>query len=94
MRANKILVLRLSSIGDIVLSTPVVRALRTQLDDTEIHYCTKKEFAPILKDNPYVDKILLLDKSLSRLIIQLKKEKYNHIIDLQNNFQTRIIKLY
>ncbi len=92
MRANKILVLRLSSIGDIVLSTPVIRALRTQLDDTEIHYCTKKEFAPLLTDNPYVDRIQLLDNSLSKLIIQLKKEKYDHIIDLHNNFRTGIIK--
>ena len=40
---KKVLVIRFSSIGDIVLTTPVVRALKTQLDDGEVHFCTKKQ---------------------------------------------------
>ncbi len=88
----KILVIRFSSIGDIVLTTPVVRALKTQLIDSEIHYLTKKKYEPILKSNPYVDKLFLFDSDLNKLIGELRKEKYDYIVDLHNNLRTRIIK--
>jgi ADP-heptose:LPS heptosyltransferase len=89
----KILVLRFSSIGDIVLTTPVVRTLKTQLKDAEIHFCTKKSFAGILESNPYVDKVHLLEKDLNPLVNQLKKEKFDYVIDLHKNLRTLIIKL-
>lgn len=92
MEGKKILVLRFSSIGDIVLTTPVVRTLKVQLDETEIHYCTKKNYAGIVENNPYIDKVHLLDNSLNELIRKLKKEKYDYVIDLHNNLRTRIIK--
>lgn len=88
----KILLLRFSSIGDIVLTTPVVRCLKTQLDDTEIHYATKEQYKTILENNPYVDKFFFLKENLSDLIHDLKKEKYNVVIDLHNNLRTRIVK--
>ncbi|NVK82940.1 MAG: glycosyl transferase, partial [Cytophagia bacterium] len=40
---KKILIIRFSSIGDIVLTTPVIRAIKTQLDDVQVHYATKKQ---------------------------------------------------
>jgi ADP-heptose:LPS heptosyltransferase len=88
----KILIIRFSSIGDIVLTTPVVRVLKTQLDNAEIHYATKKQFAPIFQENPYIDKMHYLEDSLPRLINALRKEKFNVVIDLHNNLRTRIIK--
>ncbi len=88
----KILVLRFSSIGDIVLTTPVVRNLKQQLSGTEIHYCTKSQFRILFKDNPYIDKVFYLDKSLNNLIEELKREDYDYIIDLHNNLRTSIIK--
>lgn len=88
----KILILRFSSIGDIVLTTPVVRCLKTQLDDAEIHYATKEQYKPILEINPYVDKFFFLKESLSDLVHDLKKERYNAVIDLHNNLRTRIVK--
>lgn len=88
----KILVIRFSSIGDIVLTTPVVRVLKTQLPDAEIHYCTKKQFQIILSENPYIDKLHLLEDNLNVLISTLRKEKYDYIIDLHNNLRTFIIK--
>lgn len=94
MAIKKILILRFSSIGDIVLTTPVIRSLKVQLDDAEIHYCTKKQFQPILEANPYIDKIHLLENSLQGLIKSLKKERYDLIIDLHNNLRTRIIKQF
>ncbi|HEY0111065.1 MAG TPA: glycosyl transferase, partial [Fibrella sp.] len=51
--ATKFLILRFSSIGDIVLTTPVVRCLKQQIPDAEVHYATKRAFAALLEDNPY-----------------------------------------
>lgn len=84
----KILVIRFSSIGDIVLTTPVVRCLKRQLPGCEIHYATKKEYASILAGNPYVDKLHLLDQHLPALVSELKAEKFDHIIDLHANLRT------
>ena len=88
----KILIVRFSSIGDIVLTTPVIRTLKKQLN-AKIHYATKKEYYPILEANPYLDKIHLLDGPLYRLIRELKKEGFEVIIDLHNNLRTRFLKL-
>jgi len=88
----KILVVRFSSIGDIVLTTPVVRCLKAQIDNAEIHYVTKIQYQSILQDNPYIDKFILLQESLADLIQDLKKEKYDVVIDLHNNLRTRILK--
>jgi ADP-heptose:LPS heptosyltransferase len=89
----KILVLRFSSIGDIVLTTPVVRALKTQLPGATVHYCTKAKFRTIVEHNPYIDQCIYLDDSLNTLISRLREEKYDYIIDLHHNLRTRIIKL-
>jgi ADP-heptose:LPS heptosyltransferase len=88
----KLLILRFSSIGDIVLTTPVVRAAKTELDNCEVHFATKKAYEPLLAQNPYIDRLHLLEDSLSALIKQLKKEDYDVIIDLHHNLRTRIIK--
>ncbi len=92
MSIKKVLIIRFSSIGDIVLTSPVIRNLKTQLDDVEVHYCTRKEFHSLLISNPYIDRIHLLDDDLSSLIVQLKNEEFDYIVDLQNNLRTRIIK--
>ena len=92
MPKQKILILRFSSIGDIVLTTPVIRSIKTQLDDVELHYCTKKQFHVLLEENPYIDKFHLLDKDLNGLIKALKAEKFDYIVDLHNNLRTKRIK--
>ncbi|MCF8365436.1 MAG: glycosyltransferase family 9 protein [Bacteroidales bacterium] len=85
---NKYLIIRLSSIGDIVLTTPVVRCLKLQADPCEIHYLTKKQFLPVLQANPYIDKIYTLNDSVDEVSNTLKNEKYDHIIDLHKNFRS------
>ncbi|MDD2346076.1 MAG: glycosyltransferase family 9 protein [Bacteroidales bacterium] len=89
---KKILVIRFSSIGDIVLTSPVVRCLKQQIPNCEIHYAVKKSFSSILISNPYVDKVHVLDKNERDFISQLKKEKFDLIIDLHNNIRTAKIK--
>lgn len=88
----KVLVLRFSSIGDIVLTTPVVRALKTQVEGVELHYATKPAFRPLFEENPYVDKVHFLTGSLWALINTLRKEKFDFVVDLHHNLRTHIIK--
>ena len=89
----KILVVRFSSIGDVVLTTPVIRALKQQLPNVEIHFLTKKPFASILRVNQYVDKVYMIDKSINECVSELKAEEFDWIIDLHNNLRTRSLKL-
>jgi ADP-heptose:LPS heptosyltransferase len=89
----KILVIRFSSMGDIIYTTPVVRCLKKQLPDAEVHFITKPAFKYIYDNNPYVDKLLLLKPSLSETIRDIEAEGYDHIVDLHNNLRTAIIKL-
>ena len=91
MTRKKILVLRFSSIGDIVLTTPVPRLLKAQLD-AEVHYCTKPQYASLLENNPYVDQVKVLTGGLNDLVKQLKGERYDYVIDLHNNLRTTLIK--
>jgi len=88
----KILIIRFSSIGDIVLTTPVIRCLKTQLDEVQVHYATKENFRPLFEENPYVDKVHYLSKNLRHFIHELRKERFDYIIDLHHNLRTRIIK--
>ena len=81
----KILVIRFSSIGDIVLTTPVIRCLKNQISDAEIHVLTKKKFSGLYKTNPYINKVYEYDDSLKKNIEELKLENYDYIVDLQKN---------
>jgi ADP-heptose:LPS heptosyltransferase len=88
----KILVIRFSSIGDIVLTTPVLRLLKKKFGNKiEIHYLTKKTYDSVLKANPYVTKIHSFDKNLSSLKNTLKNEHFDHIIDLHKNVRSQTV---
>ena len=82
---KKILVIRFSSIGDIVLTTPVIRCLKNQIQEVEIHVLTKKKFSNLYKTNPYINKVYEFDDSLKRNIEELKIEHYDYVVDLQKN---------
>lgn len=89
----KFLLLRFSSIGDIVLTTPVIRCLKKKYPDAEIHFATKQAFASLLHSNPYIDKLHLLGDSDTVLQQQLKQEAFDYIIDLHHNQRTALIKM-
>ncbi|MBP7534790.1 MAG: glycosyltransferase family 9 protein [Chitinophagales bacterium] len=89
----KILIIRFSSIGDIVLTTPLVRCLSQQLPNAQIHYLTKPAFAGILAPNPHIQKVQTLSSSIIKTIQQLKTEKYDYVIDLHHNQRSLLIKL-
>lgn len=85
----KFLVLRFSSIGDIILTTPVLRGLKQQLPGAEVHFVTKKEYAWVLEANPYIDRHWVLGNSLTALTELLREEHFDAVIDLHNNLRTR-----
>ncbi len=88
----KFLIIRFSSIGDIVLTTPVIRGLKQQVENAEVHYLTKENYRNILSNNPYLDKIHTLKPSLKTTVASLKKENFDYIIDLHHNLRSLRIK--
>lgn len=87
---KKILVIRFSSIGDIVLTTPVLRCLAKQTG-AEIHFITKKSFAGIVENNPHVKKVHAISR-VSEAADALKAEQYDFIVDLHHNLRSMQVK--
>ncbi|OFY94697.1 MAG: glycosyl transferase [Bacteroidetes bacterium RIFCSPLOWO2_12_FULL_31_6] len=86
----KILIIRFSSIGDIVLTTPVIRCLQQQLaDEVELHFLTKNQYKSILTSNPRIAKVYGIEKSTNEIIEDLKLEQYDYIIDLHKNLRSK-----
>ena len=87
----KVLVIRFSSIGDIVLTFPVLRCIKEQIPNSEIHFATKKAFSELAYASGSIDQLHILDGSLYDLSKQLKNEKFDVVIDLHNNLRSRIL---
>lgn len=88
----KLLIIRFASIGDIVLTTPLIRCLKQQLPGVEIHFLTDQHFKPVIEASPYLDKVIVPEHSFDLLIHELKQENYNYIIDLHHNAKASRIK--
>jgi len=91
---KKILFLRFSSIGDIVLTFPVVRAVSEQIPNVEIHYATKNKFVELLSGCPCIFRIHSFTKSTSEIRAELLKENFECIIDLHNNLRSVSLSAY
>ena len=85
---KKILIIRFSSIGDIVLTTPVIRCLKMQKPEMEIHFLTKKSFKGIVENNPYLTKVHCIEKDVKEIVKELKKENFDFVVDLHNNIRS------
>jgi len=83
----KILIIRFSSIGDIVLTTPVIRCVASQLN-AEVHYLTKSGFKTLLEGNNHIQKIWTLEDDMNELIVSLKKEQFDYVVDLHKNLRS------
>lgn len=86
------LVIRISSMGDIILTTPVVRHLKQQVEGAEIHYLTKSAFVPLLDANPYIDRIHSFNGNLKECLKELQEVGFDYVIDLHHNIRTARIK--
>jgi ADP-heptose:LPS heptosyltransferase len=88
---KKILFVRFSSIGDIVLTTPIIRCTKLQLN-AEVHFLTKESFKGIVSSNPYISKIITIKSKVSEVSELLLKENYDYVIDLHHNLRTIQVK--
>jgi ADP-heptose:LPS heptosyltransferase len=88
---KKILFVRFSSIGDIVLTTPVIRCTKLQLGE-EIHFLTKENFKGIVASNPHVSKVITIKSKVAEVKELLLKENYDYVIDLHHNLRTMQVK--
>ena len=88
----KFLLVRFSSIGDIVLTTPVIRHLKKQVEGAEIHYLTKSAYKSLLEANPYIDRIHTFDGDINSCIALLRNEEIDYVIDLHHNLRSARIK--
>ncbi len=81
METPSFLIIRLSAIGDIILTSPLVRELRAAYPHSKIDYLTKPAFKSLLLHSPYLDSIYTLQ--------DFKPEHYDYVIDFQNNMKSR-----
>ena len=91
-KPKKVLFIRFSSIGDIILCSPAIRCLALHSPETEIHFATKDSFNWLLSHNPYLKKVHTLKNSMRELVKTLREEHFDLIIDLHNNLRTSLIK--
>lgn len=90
MAKQKILIIRFSSIGDIILTSPIVRCTSQQLD-CEVHFLTKESFASVVSHSPYVDKVYTIKDKVKEIILALKAEHYDIVIDLHKNLRSKSV---
>ena len=99
MISEKILLIRLSSLGDIVLTTPAIRAVRAHFPDADIAMLVAKQSAEILRENPHLNEIITFDRlakdkdtgEMLRSIRLLRERKFTLAIDLQRKFRTEML---
>ncbi|MGB3548088.1 MAG: glycosyltransferase family 9 protein [Saprospiraceae bacterium] len=88
----RVLVIRFSSIGDLVLTTPVIRALRRQAG-AEVHLLTKRSMLPVMAHNPYLERIWTIEKSVNEIAGDLRAQRFDYLIDLHRNLRSLHAKL-
>ena len=86
---NKILVIRLSSLGDIILTTPLLQALKLKYPGVIIDFVLKDQYKDAMLHNPDLSNIYIYDKNNpKKLNALLKAANYDLVIDLQNNIRS------
>jgi heptosyltransferase-1 len=101
---KKILIIKPSAMGDIVMALPAVCCLKDNFPDAQIHWFVRPEFAPLIEGHQCIDKLVIFQRrklgkwwyklsafaELVRLVKQLRKEKYDIVFDFQGRFRSAI----
>lgn len=90
---NKVLIIRLSSIGDILLTSPVIRQTRERYPTAQIDFLTRTEFISLVATNPHLNTVLPLDTSKGKTALKsmrdkIQNEQYDLILDLHANLRS------
>lgn len=94
----KLLIIRFSSIGDLTQSLSIPSFVKSYVPQAEIHFITRSDMAPLLKNHPAIDQVWSLEKSLGfsgllKIIAQLRKENFTHVYDAHNNLRSLVMRL-
>jgi lipopolysaccharide heptosyltransferase II len=94
---GKILVVRLSSIGDIILTTPLLRSLRTTYPGARITFVIKRQYEELLSSSPYIDELITFDKreglnGLRRIKQDLREQRFDLYLDIHKNWRSRYLR--
>jgi len=97
-QVRKILVVRFSSLGDLILTTPFFREVKKLFPQAEVHFLTSSTFAPLFEGNPHIDKQLIFDRSagaeeVKRWALQIGFEQYDLLFDLHRSLRSRLLLL-
>ena len=89
-----VLAVRFSSIGDILLTTPLLRAIRHRHPGARITALTKQAYLPLLSHNPHLDRVIGLEpsRSLTSLAAELRAEPHSHRLDLHGSLRARVLR--
>ena len=93
---NKTLIIRFSSVGDIVLSSLLVRTFRSRFPDCQLDYVVKEEFADVVRHNPHLTNVIVFPRrgsfgDLQRLRRQLRRNDYDLVIDIHDSLRSRYL---
>lgn len=97
MSPSNIIIVRLSSMGDIILTTPLIRSVRNSFPNAKITFLVKREFADLVKHNPHINEVIAFDKKGGlQALLELRRlihaGKYDWFIDLHHNLRTRFLR--
>lgn len=92
--APNVLAVRFSSIGDVLLTTPLLRAIRRRHPASRITVLTKQVYAPLISHNPNVSRVLGMtsEGSLTGIAAELRTNRYTHLLDLHDSVRTRLLR--
>lgn len=90
----RILLVRFGSIGDVLLTTPLVRAIRARHPDAHVAYLTKAAHAPLVSHNPHLSEVLVLapGEGIARVAARLRAGKFTHRLDLHGNLRSQALR--
>jgi heptosyltransferase-1 len=94
MAALRILVVRLSSMGDVIHTLPAARSLKASFPDSHLSWLVRPRWAPLLEGNPFIDEVITLERSVPaalRVARDLRSRKFDLAVDFQGLVQTALV---
>jgi heptosyltransferase-2 len=91
----RVLCVRFSSIGDVLLTTPLIRALKRRHPDAELVFVTKQAMAPLVANNPNLSQVIALgaDERITDLAARLRRLAPTHGLDLHGSLRSAVLRM-
>jgi lipopolysaccharide heptosyltransferase II len=91
---QSVLVMRFGAMGDVLLTTPALAALREKWPNTKIIYTTKKTYVDLIRTHPAIDEIVALkpDDKIKDFFFRLKEMQIDYVLDLHDKTRSKILR--